>query len=59
MGSKCLDLKGHFSLDVKLGVHLIRVKPGHKTRVVHRDSPWTGTVKGSMDRVHRGGPCFV
>ena len=30
IGSKGLDLKGHFVLDVKIHVHLIRVKPGHK-----------------------------
>ena len=54
-----LRLKGHFLLDVKLGVHLIRVNLDIRRGVVHRDSSWTGSVKGSMDRIHRGGPCFV
>ena len=35
-----------------------------KEGVVHRGSPWTGSKKGCMDRVHGGGPwtwgpCFV
>ena len=25
-------------------------------KLFHGGSPWTGSMKGSMDRVHRGGP---
>ena len=51
IGSKGLDLKGHFVLDVKFAVHLIRVKPGHKWR---RDMMFLGLRKlGSICCGHK------
>ena len=55
-----------FHIFQNLDLFLRKTVVGHLKRIeftkrgfVHRDSPWTGSMKGSNDRVHRGGPCFV
>ena len=46
---KCED---HFPFRLKIFLHVTLQNEG----VVHRGSPWTRSMKGSMDRGHRGGP---
>ena len=57
-----LSLCGPISIS-RANAHMVHIKTTKKG-VVHRGGSWTGSMKGSMDRVHRDGPwtwgpCFV